>query len=174
MGMFCAVGGIDVELGLQELRELLAESLEKLGHRDRVLAVPPDITRLHSHAGALTCAARELLGDRLKAVLPAIGTHAAMTPAQMDHMFPGMPHELFRVHNWRTDVETLGEVPAEFIYRQSEGKLNVPWQAQTNRLISQGGFDLILSIGQVVPHEVIGMANYNKNILDRRGRTREH
>ena len=88
-----------------------------------------------------------------------------MTPAQMDHMYPGVPHELFRVHNWRTDVETLGEVPAEFIYQQSEGKLNVPWQAQTNRLISQGGFDLILSIGQVVPHEVIGMANYNKNIL---------
>ncbi len=29
----------------------------------------------------------------------------------------------------------------------------------------EGGFDLILSLGQVVPHEVIGMANYNKNIL---------
>ena len=88
-----------------------------------------------------------------------------MTPEQMDHMFPGMPHELFRVHNWRTDVETLGEVPAEFIHEQSEGKLNFAWPAQVNRLISRGGFDLILSIGQVVPHEVIGMANYNKNIL---------
>ena len=163
--MYCAVGGIDVELGPGQLKALLAESLGKLGRRERVLAVPPDITRLHSQAGVLTCAAREILGDRLKAVLPAIGTHAAMTPAQMDHMYPGVPHELFRVHNWRTDVETLGEVPAEFIYQQSEGKLNVPWQAQTNRLISQGGFDLILSIGQVVPHEVIGMANYNKNIL---------
>ena len=163
--MFCAVGGIDVELGSPQLKELLAESLVKLGRRERVLAVPPDITRLHSQAGVLTCAARELLGDRLKAVLPAIGTHAAMTPEQMDYMFPGVPHELFHVHNWRTDVETLGEVPAEFILEQSEGKLNVPWQAQTNRLISQGGFDLILSIGQVVPHEVIGMANYNKNIL---------
>jgi nickel-dependent lactate racemase len=165
MGMFCAVGGIDVELGPGKLHELLAESLGKLGRRERVLAVPPDITRLHSQAGVLTCAARELLGDRLKAVLPAIGTHAAMTEAQMDQMYPGVPHELFQVHHWRTDVETLGEVPAEFIYQQSEGKLNVPWPAQTNRLISQGGFDLILSIGQVVPHEVIGMANYNKNIL---------
>ena len=28
-----------------------------------------------------------------------------------------------------------------------------------------GGHDLILSVGQVVPHEVIGMANYNKNLL---------
>jgi nickel-dependent lactate racemase len=165
MGMFCAVGGIDVEIGSPQLKEMLAESLGKLGRRERVLAVPPDITRLHSQAGVLTCAARELLGDRLKAILPAIGTHAAMTPEQMDYMFPGVPHELFHVHNWRTDVETLGEVPAEFILEQSEGRLNVPWQAQTNRLILQGGFDLILSIGQVVPHEVIGMANYNKNIL---------
>ena len=85
---------------------------------------------------------------------------------------------LFRVHNWRTDVETLGEVPAEYIHEQSEGKLNYAWPAQVNRLISQGGFDLILSIGQVVPHEVIGMANYNKNILvgtgGREGINRSH
>jgi len=59
----------------------------------------------------------------------------------------------------------LGEVPAEFILEQSEGKLNYAWPAQVNRLIANGGFDLILSVGQVVPHEVIGMANYNKNIL---------
>jgi nickel-dependent lactate racemase len=32
-------------------------------------------------------------------------------------------------------------------------------------MINEGGHDLILSIGQVVPHEVIGMANYNKNIF---------
>jgi nickel-dependent lactate racemase len=165
MGLYCAVGGVEVDLAPQQLADLLSESLGKLGRRDNVLAVPPDITRLHSQAGALTCAAWEILGHRLKAVLPAIGTHAAMTPAQMSHMFPGMPHELFRVHNWRTDVETLGDVPAEFVRQQSEGKLNSAWPAQVNRLISRGGFDLILSIGQVVPHEVIGMANYNKNIL---------
>ena len=80
-------------------------------------------------------------------------------------MFGVTPQAIFRVHNWRTDVETLGEVPAEFIREQSEGKLNYAWPAQVNRLVAHGGFDLILSIGQVVPHEVIGMANYNKNIL---------
>src|SRR4029077_18795751 len=69
------------------------------------------------------------------------------------------------VHHWRTDVETLGEVPAEFIHEQSAGKLHYACPAPVNRLITQGNFDLILSIGQVVPHEVIGMANYNKNIL---------
>jgi nickel-dependent lactate racemase len=85
-----------------------------------------------------------------------------------------VPQDLFRVHNWRTDIETVGEVPAEFIREQSEGKLSYAWPAQVNKLISQGGFDLILSIGQVVPHEVIGMANYNKNILIGTGGRERH
>jgi nickel-dependent lactate racemase len=45
-------------------------------------------------------------------------------------------------------------------------------------LLLEGNFDLILSVGQVVPHEVIGMANYNKNILigtsGREGINRSH
>ena len=146
--MFCAVGGIDVELGSPQLKELLAESLVKLGRRERVLAVPPDITRLHSQAGVLTCAARDLLVDRLKAILPAIGTHAAMTPEQMDYMFPGVPHELFHVHDWRNDVETLGEVPAEFIRRSRRGSWTSVAGAD-KRLISEGGFDLILRSGRL-------------------------
>ena len=165
MALYGAVGGVDVELSGRQLAEVLEDSLAQLGRRSRVLAVPPDITRLHSHAGPLTCAIWKYFGDRLKGVLPAIGTHAPMSTAQIDEMYPGLPHDLFRVHNWRTEVETLGEVPAEYIVQQSEGKLNFPWPAQVNNLISRGGFDLILSIGQVVPHEVIGMANYNKNIL---------
>jgi nickel-dependent lactate racemase len=164
MSLYCATGGVESDL-LPQLQDLFAESLAKLGQRNRVLVVPPDQSRVHSRSGDLTRYAWEYYGDRLQAVLPALGTHAAMRPDQIARMFGAMPQSLFRVHNWRTDVETLGEVPAEFIHEQSEGKLNYSWPAQVNRLISHGGFDLILSIGQVVPHEVIGMANYNKNIL---------
>ena len=164
MSLFCAAGGIENDL-LPQLQDLFAESLAKLGPRNRVLVVPPDQSRIHSRAGDLTRCAWEYYGDRLHAVLPALGTHAPMRPDQISRMFGAMPQALFRVHNWRTDVETLGEVPADFIHEQSEGKLNYSWPAQVNRIVSHGGFDLILSIGQVVPHEVIGMANYNKNIL---------
>ena len=164
MSLYCATGTVESDL-FPYLQDLLAESLAKLGTRNRVLVVPPDQSRIHSRSGDLTRYAWEHYGDRLQAVLPALGTHAAMRPEQITRMFGEMPQTLFRVHNWRTDVETLGEVPAEFIRRQSEGKLNYAWPAQVNRLVTQGGFDLILSIGQVVPHEVIGMANYNKNIL---------
>jgi nickel-dependent lactate racemase len=164
MSLYCAVGGVDRDLSGQ-LQELLTESLGKLGTRNRVLVVPPDLSRVHSRAGTLTQYAWEHYRDRLKAVLPALGTHAAMQSDQIERMFGPVPKEIFRVHDWRTDVETLGEVPAEFICEQSEGKLDYSWPAQVNRLVSRGDFDLILSIGQVVPHEVIGMANYNKNIL---------
>jgi nickel-dependent lactate racemase len=178
MSLFCAVGSVDTDLSPQQLNDLLAESVAKLGPRNKVLAVPPDQTREHSRAGDLTRYAWQYYGDRLKAILPALGTHTAMRPDQITHMFGEVPQDLFHVHNWRTDIETLGEVPAEYIREQSEDKLNYAWPAQVNKLISQGGFDLILSIGQVVPHEVIGMANYTKNILvgtgGREGINRSH
>jgi nickel-dependent lactate racemase len=88
-----------------------------------------------------------------------------MTAAGLTRMFGDIPHSLFAVHNWRTGVVTLGELPGSFIQAQSGGLLDYTWPAQVNRIIAEGGFDLVLSIGQVVPHEVIGMANYNKNIL---------
>ena len=178
MSLYCSVGSPETDLSPKQLKELLVASLEKLGKRTNVLAVPPDQSREHSQAGALTRFAWEHYGERLKAVLPALGTHTPMRPDQIAHMFGEMPQDRFRVHNWRTDIETLGELPAEFIREQSEGKLNYTWPAQVNKLISQGGFDLILSIGQVVPHEVIGMANHSKNILvgtgGREGINRSH
>jgi nickel-dependent lactate racemase len=178
MSLYCAIGSADTDLTSQQLNDLLVAGLAKLGPRNKVLAVPPDQTREHSRAGELTRYAWQYYGACLKAVLPALGTHTAMRPDQIAHMFGNVPQELFRAHNWRTDIETLGEVPAEFIREQSEGKLSYAWPAQVNKLISRGGFDLILSIGQVVPHEVIGMANYTKNILvgtgGREGINRSH
>lgn len=178
MSLYCAKGSVDTDLSSHQLSELIVENLSKLGARSNVLAVPPDQSREHSRAGEITGIVYKHYGDKLKAVLPAIGTHTPMREEQIAHMFPGVPAELFRVHNWRTDIETVGEVPASYIREQSEGKLDYSWPAQTNKLISSGGFDLILSIGQVVPHEVIGMANYTKNILigagGREGINRSH
>ncbi|HEX3436961.1 MAG TPA: lactate racemase domain-containing protein [Pseudacidobacterium sp.] len=165
MALYLSAGSSTTELTPVQLKDMLFEALGALGERKRVLIVPPDQTRAHSRAGELTRYAWEYYGDKLEAILPALGTHSAMSPASLSRMFCEVPHSLFHVHNWRTDIETLGEVPSEFIREKSEGRLNYAWPAQVNKLISGGGFDLVLSIGQVVPHEVIGMANYNKNIL---------
>jgi nickel-dependent lactate racemase len=152
-------------LGEEDLRKGLAEAYKKLGEKKKVLAIPPDFTRFHSHAGILTRLAWEYYKEKLTDILPALGTHTAMTEKEIKTMFGSTPSNLFRIHDWRKDVVTLGEVPSEFIYQQSEGKLDYAWKAQVNKLLVEGNYDLIVSLGQVVPHEVIGMANYNKNIL---------
>ena len=152
-------------LSKDDLNTGLCAALDKLGSRKKVLAIPPDITRFYSQAGDLTQMAYKYFGSAMTDVLPALGTHFAMTPAEIQRMFGNMPLELFKEHNWRDDLVTLGTVPAEFIKQISEEKLDFDWPAQVNTLLVKGGFDLILSIGQVVPHEVIGMANYNKNIF---------
>jgi nickel-dependent lactate racemase len=143
----------------------LNSALDKLGSRERVLAIPPDFTRFHSFAGELTQLTYKYYGDKLVDVLPALGTHTGMTDAQIEKMFTGIPRELFRVHDWRNDVVTIGEVPADFVKKVSEERVDYAWPAQVNKLLVEGNHDLIISIGQVVPHEVIGMANYNKNIF---------
>ena len=152
----------------EEFRAGLVEALdklEKLKPRKKVLAVPPDFTRFHSKAGELTDMAYEYYGDRLTDVLPALGTHKAMSESELATMYPKTPKSLFRVHDWRNDIVTLGEVPCEFVREVSEGKVDYSWPAQVNKLLRDGGHDLILSIGQVVPHEVVGMANGSKNIF---------
>ncbi|TWT86905.1 hypothetical protein Mal64_37350 [Pseudobythopirellula maris] len=160
-----AHGAADAVITDDQIRAALEETLAKLGPRERVLAVPPDYTRSHSYAGPITCMLHDLLGEKLVDVLPALGTHFAMTDAELDAMFPSLPRDLIRVHRWRDDVVTLGEVPADFVSEVTEGNWTEAWPAQTNRLLVEGGHDLIVSVGQVVPHEVIGMANYNKNIF---------
>jgi nickel-dependent lactate racemase len=165
MSLFLEIGSEQSSLSSVELRTGLFHALQALGRRDRVLAIPPDFTRFHSGAGELTRCAHGFYGERLSAILPALGTHAPMTPGQVTKMFGDIPFSLFHAHNWRKDTVTLGEVPSDYVREQSEGKLDYTWPVQINRMLVEGGFDLILSIGQVVPHEVIGMANYNKNIL---------
>jgi nickel-dependent lactate racemase len=165
MSLFFAAGSPTTELSPSDIRDGLYEALGMLGDRKKVLAVPPDFTRFHSKAGELTEMAWEFYGDKLTDVLPALGTHTAMSDEQIATMFGATPRGLFRVHDWRNDIVTLGEVPGEFMLQVSEGKLDYPWPAQVNKLVRDGGHDLILSIGQVVPHEVVGFANGSKNIF---------
>ncbi|MDR1517877.1 MAG: lactate racemase domain-containing protein [Dysgonamonadaceae bacterium] len=153
------------DLSQDDLRKGLRDALCKLGGRQKIAVVPPDYTRLPSRAGELTEMAWEYYGDKLTDILPALGTHSPMTDEQIARMFGKTPRNLFREHDWRHDVVTLGEVPSDFVSQVSEGKVDFPLPAQVNKLLVDGGFDLILSIGQVVPHEVVGMANYNKNIF---------
>ena len=163
--LYYAKGSKDAAISAQEVREALSQVFSSMGKKRRVLALPPDFTRFNSYAGPITEMVYDYFGDALTDVMPALGTHAPMSPEQISTMFGHVPASLFRVHDWRNDVVTVGEVPSSYVNGVSEGRLDFSWPAQVNKLLLDPSFDLILSIGQVVPHEVIGMANYTKNIF---------
>ena len=158
-------GSEDTVIGPNDLEYGVYAALVKIGSRKKVLVVPPDFTRFHSRSGDITTLIYNYYKENLKDILPALGTHSPMTQQELAEMYKGVPGELFRIHDWRKDVVTVGTVPGEFISQITEGKLDYSWPAQLNRLVFNGGHDLIISVGQVVPHEVVGMANFNKNLL---------
>lgn len=147
------------------LREALAKSLEGRDLK-KVLILPPDFTRMYSGAGKITQIYYELLKDTCQVdIMPALGTHAPMTEEEWKAFFGDVPFDKMIVHNWRTDVVKVGEVPASFVSEVSEGLVNNAIDVEVNRRLVDPSYDLILSVGQVVPHEVVGMANYGKNLF---------
>lgn len=158
----------ETEAGLSraELRAALQRSLGDCAGLRKVLLLPPDFTRFHSAAGTLTQLLCELLPAECQVdIMPALGTHTPVTRAQWEKMFAGIPYEKMIVHNWRTDTKRLGCVPAEVVARLSEGTMAEPIDVELNARVVDPSYDLVLSIGQVVPHEVVGMANRNKNLF---------
>ncbi|MDR2547638.1 MAG: lactate racemase domain-containing protein [Lachnospiraceae bacterium] len=150
-------------------KEKIRAALAQHPHR-KVLLITPDATRSHSYAGEITRFLWEMLkGKSEVVVMPALGTHKPMTERECK-AFLGVPYHLIRHHDWRRDVEQIGEIPVDFFvnecYKLTEhGFFNKPLSVEVNRELLDPSYDLIISIGQVVPHEVAGMANYSKNIF---------
>ena len=138
-------------------------------HRDvkKLLFLPPDITRLNSRAGQIPAYLYKHFSKFAEIkLMPALGTHFPMTKAECDKMFgPEIPFELFLPHDWKDDLIQLGQLSGEYISELSEGKLDYTMDVAVNKELFNGKYDLIVSIGQIVPHEVIGMANYTKNVM---------
>ena len=167
MTTFAYKAGKDLAITHEEKVELMKEAFAKFGKPlKRVLILPPDFTRFNSNAGPLTNIAYKLLSPTAHVdIMPALGTHFPMTEQEIKTMFgDDIPLDCFKVHDWRNDVRTLGEVPSSLIKEWSEGKLDYSVNVQCNKILFEN-YDLILSIGQIVPHEVVGMANYTKNIM---------
>jgi nickel-dependent lactate racemase len=161
--------GDNVSIQPDELRGLVFQTLETFFSSigKKVLVLPPDHTRLNSQAGPITAMAYEWLTARGVQVdiLPTLGTHNPMTEKQLRMMFgDSIPLNAFKVHDWRNGIIRKGEVPGEMLAGLSGGKVNYSVGVEVNKILFDG-YDLILSVGQVVPHEVVGMANYTKNVV---------
>ncbi len=156
----------DEGLTREEIAGLLEQSLAGLSIK-KALLIPPDFTRYHSNAGLITNLYYHMLTGNGACVdiLPALGTHVPLTEGQLQTMFGDIPFDRFITHNWRTDTVRLGEVPADYLEEVTGGLWHDPVSVEINRLVMDESYDIILSIGQVVPHEVIGMANHSKNLF---------
>ena len=165
-----ADGGVDRAITADELAShmttLTRDRVAATGAR-RVLLVPPDHTRLHSRSGPITVMLKRELEARgcTVGVLPALGTHVAMTDADVTAMFGDEigASELL-VHDWRNGLKVLGEIGGEEVGVVTAGRYAEAIPVAVDAQLFEG-WDLVISIGQVVPHEVIGMANFTKNIV---------
>ena len=150
----------------EELMEHLLEEAKKKITKDfkRVLLLPPDFTRYHSGSGELTEMLYKLLPKKCNIdVIPTLGQHQANTNEENRRMFGSIPLERFYKHDWRKGCKILGEISADYVKKVSHGKADWPLPIEINRMVLEGKYDLIINIGQVVPHEVLGFSNHNKN-----------
>ncbi len=150
----------------EEIIESLRQSIEKR-NLNKVLIIPPDFTRFHSNAGFITNRYYHMLKDQgcTVDVLIAQGTHGPMSKEQFQEMYGDIPFEVMSEHRWREDTIEIGTVPGEYLEEISEGTWDEEVIVEVNKRVMDPSYDLILSVGQVVPHEVIGMANHSKNIF---------
>ena len=172
MAVFVAEGGPQQRITDTQARTLLADALDRVPDTSRVLAIPPDTTRSESRGGALTSMLYDLLGRQEPFhVLPALGTHNPMGPQEIDGFFGStIPPSDFIEHKWREELHRFGNVPSDFVHEVSGDALkpdlpdyDIP--VEINKNLVGGDYTAMFSIGQVVPHEVIGMANGVKNVL---------
>jgi nickel-dependent lactate racemase len=130
----------------------------------RVLLLPPDLTRMHSGVGRLT----EMLYHNFSReaevhVIPTLGQHVPHTPEENRRMFGSIPEERIHAHDWRNGCVKVGEISAEEVRIASGGAADWPIPITLNTMLMEEPWDLIINVGHVVPHEVLGFANHNKN-----------
>ena len=153
----------------QQIQDIAQRTLDEAKSRlkcdfRRVLLLPPDLTRAHSGAGVVTEMLYNLLPKTCDThVIPTLGQHVPHTPAENKWMFGNIPEERIHAHDWRNGCTRVGTVPASIVKEYTEGKVDWDVPIDLNTMLMKEKWDLIINVGHVVPHEVLGFANHNKN-----------
>lgn len=157
------------EISWPQLEQLMRRAADEARARicrspKRVLLLPPDITRMHSGVGRLTEVLYHLFSPQAEVhVIPTLGQHVPHTPAENRQMFGDIPNERIHAHDWRNGCVPVGEIAATFVRDSCGGVADWPIPVRLNRSLMQDAWDLVINVGHVVPHEVLGFANHNKN-----------
>ena len=165
MPWFQEEGNLNREKVLELAVKAARQSLEKICAKPKkILLLPPDITRAHSGAGWITEELYKFYSEFADVhLIPTLGQHVPHTPEQNKWMFGSVPEEKIHVHDWRNGSKKIGEVPADFVKEVSKGKADWPIPVVLNKMLLEEKWDIIVNVGHIVPHEVLGFANHNKN-----------
>jgi nickel-dependent lactate racemase len=144
---------------------LLDEARTRLGAPiRRVLLLPPDLTRAHSGAGRITETLYRALSPTCDVhVIPTLGQHRPHTEDENRWMFGSIPHARIHPHDWIGGVTPVGTIPASLVAETTGGAADWAIPVHLNTMVMTEKWDLIVNVGHVVPHEVLGFANHNKN-----------
>jgi nickel-dependent lactate racemase len=174
--MVLELSNTDRSLSDTEVRELLAEGLERLELAGaRVLVVIPDGTRT-APMGLFFALLGDLLGEQVEALdyLIALGTHPPMDDGAKGRLLDTIVVDGIagssRIFNHRWEApETfadLGRIPAAEVAAATGGRLGIDIEVRLNQLVGDAdgnmSYDHILVCGPVFPHEVAGFSGGNK------------
>jgi nickel-dependent lactate racemase len=157
------------EISWDQLQTLMEQTVSEARRRicqrpKRVLLLPPDITRMHSGAGKLTEMLYRLFAAEADVhIIPTLGQHVPHTPEENRLMFGSIPNERIHAHDWRGGSVQIGELSGRLVDETTQGAADWPMPIVLNRMLIEEKWDLIINVGHVVPHEVLGFANHNKN-----------
>ncbi len=155
----------------EKIEQLMQQTVDEAKKRicakpKRVLLLPPDITRAHSGVGRMTEILYNLLCDEAEVhVIPTLGQHVPHTPEENVRMFGTIPEEQIHAHDWRGDCVRVGTISADYVKETTGGAADWDIPIDINRTVIEGNWDIIINVGHVVPHEVLGFANHNKNYI---------
>ena len=144
--------------------QLVEEARQRLAPNPRrALLLPPDLTRMHSGAGRLTELIYRQLGGCETHLIPTLGQHRPHSEAENRRMFGSVPEARIHAHDWRGGVQRIGAIPARVVAELTAGKADWEIPIDLNRSLLEERWDLVIHVGHVVPHEVLGFASHNKN-----------
>ena len=173
--MVAGRGRPDLDIGLEEAKQIIAEGIPaELVAGRKVLVLTPDATRTCPLPRMIT-AVREVVGTRAQRLdfMVALGSHRPLEDDQILKLYGISPQRRkrefadsrFLNHRWDLPdtLAKIGTITEEEIGRITEGRFREAVDVDINRAIFD--YDLLLILGPVFPHEVVGISGGNKYLF---------
>ena len=154
----------------EEIKSLVIKSAEECLNKickkpKKILLLPPDITRVHSCGQITEILYKYFVKNAEVYVMPTLGQHTPHTEEQNKKVFGTIPESRILKHDPVNDVKKIGEIPADYVKKITSGAADWKIPIEINKILLTNEWDIIINIGHVVPHEVLGFASHNKNFL---------